>query len=201
MKRIPRPTDHYDEQLLQVDEQICALLKQRKVLSNNKPGLPPNDVLSNWAGKYDLYEEFLLHFFETMRHEHLFKSRIEPTGFRKHLSVLKAIEIDERIYSVTVIRQYENASVIQLHVDWDEPNDSRIDINNKHHLKNFELYIGEQYDCRSDRAGGSTGHYTYNFIVSPPVPDDISGLDLIFKEYSDTLKEKETGLEIVMHIE
>lgn len=194
MKRIPRPTDHYDKQLLQIDEQICSLLQQRKALSNNNPGLPPDDVLSNWAVEYELYPEFLYQMFGAMRYENLFKSRIEPNGFRKQLAVLKSIEIDERFYSVTVIRQYENASLIQLHIDWEESDDTPIDLNRNDNT--FELFVGEEYDCRNDRSGGSTGHYTYNFIVSPPLPDDISGQELEFIEYSNTLKEEPTGLEI-----
>lgn len=201
MSRNHRPTVHYNEQLFPIDEQICALLKQRKALTNNNPGLPSSEVISKWAAKYELYEDYLNQLFETMRYENLFKSRIEPAGYRKYLSVLKSVENGERIYSVTVIRQYQNASVIQLHIDWDVTNDSPIDTHHKHHNNTFELYLGKQYECRQDRAGGSTGHYTYNFIVSPPLADDISGLDLVFKEYSDTLKEKPTGLEIVMHLD
>lgn len=99
---------------------------------------------------------------------------------------------------ITVIRQYENASVIQLHIDWDGEKDLPM---NLHHHNTFELFLGEKYDCRMDRAGGSTGHFTYNFIVSPPFPEDISKKELVFKEYSDPFKEKPTGLEIVMVIE
>ena len=33
-----RPTDHYDERLSSIDEKICALLKERKELSNGNPG-------------------------------------------------------------------------------------------------------------------------------------------------------------------
>jgi len=200
MKRNPRPTDHYDKQLLHIDEQICALLRQRKNLSNN-PGIPSDDVISNWAAKYGFDEEYLYQLFGIMRYEELFKSRIEPTRFRKHIPVLKSIEIDERFYSVTVIRQYENASVVQLHIDWDEPDDSPIDLHNRLHKNIFELFIGEQYDCRNDGSRGSKGHYAHNFIVSPPLPDDISRIDLVFKEYSDAFKEKPTGLEIVIHLE
>jgi hypothetical protein len=193
-----RPTDYYDERLITIDEQICSLLKQRKDISNNNPGFPSDDVISNWALKYELYEDYLRSLFGSMRIDHLFKPRIEPTGFRKHLSILKSIEKDNRIYSVTVIRQYENASVIQLHIDWDGTEDLPMDL---HHHNTFELFLGEQYDCGQDRAGGSTGHFTYNFIVSPPLPDDISKTELVFREYSDPFKEKPTGLEIVMNIE
>ena len=192
------PTDYYDERLIKVDEQICSLIKQRKNISNNNPGFPPDNVIYNWALKYDLYEDYLKSLFGSMRIADFFKTRIEPNGFRKHLSVLKSIEKDDRVYSVTVIRQYENASVIQLHIDWDEAKDLPIDL---HHHNNFELFIGKQYDCRQEQAGGSTGHLTYNFIVSPPLPDDISKMDLVFKEYSDPFREKPTGLKIVINIE
>ncbi|MBD8591675.1 MULTISPECIES: hypothetical protein [Peribacillus] len=199
MKRMPseQPTEHYDERVFSIDEQLCSLLRQRKDISNDNPGFPPEDVISKWALKYDLYEDYLRSLFWSMRMDDFFKPRIEPTGFRKHISVLKSIEKDDQVYSVTVIRQYENASVIQLHIDWDEAKD----LPDLHHHNTFELFLGEQYDCWQDRAGGSTGHYTYNFIVSPPLPDYISSMDLVFKEYRDTFKENPTGLEIVINIE
>ncbi|WP_102275546.1 hypothetical protein [Cytobacillus massiliigabonensis] len=201
LNRQPRPTNHYDKQLLQIDEQICALLKQRKELSNNNPGLPPDDVTSNWAIKYDLYEEYLSSLFGALRLEDFFKPRVEPTGFRKHIPVLKSIEKDDRFYSVAAIRQYENASIVQLQIDWDEPEDSPNERINRHKINTFELFISKKYDCWQKRARGSTGHLTYHFIVTPPLPDDISEIDLVFKEYSDTFKDKPTGLEIVINLE
>jgi hypothetical protein len=102
--------------LSKVDEQICSLLKQRRDISNNDPGFPSDNFISNWAIKCDLYEEYLNALFGAMRMYDFFKPRIEPTGFRKHLSVLKSVEKGNRIYSITVIRQYKNASVIQLHI-------------------------------------------------------------------------------------
>lgn len=198
MKRTPfeRPTNHYEEHLFLIDEQICALLKQRKDVSNDNPGFPSEDVISNWAIKYDLYEDYLSSFFETMKMEDLFKSRIEPTGFRKHLPVLKSVEIDERLYSITFIRQYENASVISLNVDWDGTNDTP-------HMDehcDFELFLGEQYDCREDGGSGSTGYFKYNYIVSPPLPDDFSGMELVVKKYSDRFMKNSTGIEFVIHL-
>lgn len=34
-------SDYYDQKLLPLDDQLCELLKQRKELSNNNPGVPP----------------------------------------------------------------------------------------------------------------------------------------------------------------
>lgn len=203
MQRITfkRPTEYYDKQLLPIDEQICGLLKQRKDLSNNHPGFPPAEVIANWVEKYNLYENYLNALFGTMRMEEQFKTQVEPTGFKKHLPVLKSVEIGERNYTVTFIRQYENASVVQLLVDWDASNDEPLHLAHEYSRNHFELFLGEQYECRRDRGGGSSGHESTNFIVLPPLPDEISGLKLTFKEFSDHFGDKPTGLEIVMQVE
>lgn len=52
------PTCYYDERLITIDEQICSLLKQRKDISDNNPGFPSDDVISNRALKYGLYEDY-----------------------------------------------------------------------------------------------------------------------------------------------
>jgi hypothetical protein len=106
MKRMPfeRPTEHYDERLIQIDEQIVSLLKQRKEISNNNPGLPTKEILSSWATKYEFYEDFLTQLFGAMKYENLFKPRIEPTEFRKYLSMSNSIEMKGRLYSVPFIR-------------------------------------------------------------------------------------------------
>ena len=61
MKRMPfePPTEHYDEEIEAIDEQICNLIKQRKDLSNNNPGFPTKQLIANWAKKYNFYEDFL----------------------------------------------------------------------------------------------------------------------------------------------
>ncbi|KOO52008.1 hypothetical protein [Viridibacillus arvi] len=201
MKRnaIKRSSNNYYEQLFSIDEQICTLLKQRKELSIDHPGFPPDEVLSKWATKFDLYEEYLSSLFGTVRMHEYFKPQVEPSGFRNHLPVLKSAEVDGKFYTVTFIRQFENASVVHLNIDWNETNDTRINLHLNHN--HFALSIGQAYDCPIDRASGSTGNIVHTFIVSPPLPDDISGMTLVFKEYSDVFNAKVTGLEIVIHLE
>lgn len=60
----------------------------------------------------------------------------------------------------------------------------------------FELFLLGEYDCHADGGRGSTGTNTYNFIVSLP-----SGLELVFREYSNTIMDKPIDLEIVMNLE
>jgi len=44
---------------------------------------------------------------------------------------------------------------------------------------------------------GGEGHFHYNFIVSPPLPDDISGIELVFKE-TNPFSEEKSGQIIVL---
>ncbi|MDZ5473061.1 hypothetical protein SM124_15185 [Bacillus sp. 31A1R] len=202
MKRLPfePPTKHYDTSIQHIDEQLCNLLNKRKEQSND-PGFPPLEKIVEWSMKYNLYEDFLSSFFGSLLLEEEFRPRIEPEGFLKHVPVLKSVEVGENLYTITFIRQFENASVVHLTMDWYEPDDSR-------HLRPrrvrdhafLQLEIDEKYDCRTTGGGGSTGHMTYDFVVSPPLPDDVSGLILTFKEYSTPFKNKPTGMEIVISI-
>ncbi|MBP1081393.1 MULTISPECIES: hypothetical protein [Bacillus] len=89
-EKIPfeRPTDHYDERILSINEQICALLKQRKEISNNNPGFPPLEEISRWAEEYGHYEELLRSIFLTLMDEDEFRPVVEPKDFRKYIPVL-----------------------------------------------------------------------------------------------------------------
>jgi hypothetical protein len=120
MKRMPyvRPTDYYDDRIVDIDEQICGLIKQRKNISNNNPGYPPFGKIESWATNFGLYEDFLKSLFGLLRNEEHFRLRVEPAVFRKQLPILKSVEQDGDMYTVTFVRQYENASVVDLHIDF-----------------------------------------------------------------------------------
>lgn len=200
MKRMPfeRPTEHYDEHLITIDEQICALLKQRKDLSGNNPGFPPFEYISQWATTFELYDDYLKAIFGTFMSEEHYKPMVDPTGFRKHIPVLKSVVKGTFFYTLNSIRQYANASVITISMDWDMTNELPSSLY-KHSY--FELYVGEQYDCRMTNGSSCSGHSSYNYVISPPLPDDISGMELVFKEFSKPFKNNETVTEIVFRVE
>ena len=197
-KGFVRPTDYYDERLSVIDEQICMLFKERKMLSNKHPGFPPDEYIAKWAGKFELYEDLLRSIFGALRMEEEFRPRVEPTNFIKHIPILKSIEIDKKIYTVTFIRQFENASVVHLDINWDGTNDSREEL---HIHRTFGMNLGKQYDCRPYGGRGGTGQYTHQFIVTPPLPDDPTGLIITFIEYNSIFSDKKTGVEVKIHVE
>jgi hypothetical protein len=76
-----RPTTHYDERINQIDQQICELIKQRKEISNNNPGYPPFEYISNWAEKFDLYQDQLKSVFTSLWNEDMYR----PIVYRRRI--------------------------------------------------------------------------------------------------------------------
>lgn len=192
------PTEHYDNRIEAIDEKICDLIKQRKEISNNNPGFPTKNLISNWSEKYNFYEAFLYSIFSDLFHEEIYKPIVEPQGFVKNIAILKSFENDGVFYSITFVRQFENASVVHFNID-------REDIDEEMHgryrrFTHFEMSIdsnGTEYESRNVGGGGSGSHETFTFIVSPALPDDISKFKLVFKEYEVPFQ-KPTGFEFVI---
>ena len=195
-------SSYYNEQILSIDEQLCGLLKQRKELSNNNPGFPPLEHISGWMKKYGLYEDLLKSLFQLLKNEEFFRPQVEPNKFRKHIPVMKTREVAERLYSVTFIRQFDNASVVHLDIDWNDTNDSNSleELHRRHAKGVFYLSIGQNYDCRPIGGSGSGGHSTQKFVVSPPLPDNLRDLSLEFTEYNNHLKDKPTGIKFILDL-
>ncbi|PFA62808.1 hypothetical protein CN378_17340 [Bacillus sp. AFS015802] len=197
MRRMPfeRPTDYYNDKLLPIDEELCALLQKRKEISHNNPGYPKLEDIVKWAEKYDVYEDLLRSVFGVLENEEAFKPQIEPEEFQYYRRILQAVETEECIYTVPFIKQYSNASVVHLNIDREY--DESLEKQRFHRNSFWHLEIGEGYDCRVTGGGGSQEHTSFDFIVTPPLPEDLSGLTLTFKEYGTPFQKKPTGVEVV----
>ncbi|SDQ27831.1 hypothetical protein LHA31_08290 [Carnobacterium viridans] len=194
---IERTNSYYNESLLSIDKKICNLLNQRKVVQGKNIFFPPDEVVSCFAEEYDLQEEYLQSIFTTMAMEASLKPMVVPVEFKKYVPVLKMYENNGVIYTVTFIRQYANASVLYLDTDWEEAKENSED---NYNPDLFELSINDIYDCRSEVGGGTTGHMSQNYIISPSLPDDVSGIELIFKEPGRPFKVNSTGFEFTIKL-
>ncbi|MBS4174512.1 hypothetical protein [Bacillus sp. FJAT-49736] len=196
--RFEPPKEYYNNRIEGIDEQICDLIKQRKELSNNDPGFPTKEHIHAWSKKYNFYEDFLNSVFAHFLNEDIYKPVVEPQGFLKNIPILRSFEKDDVFYSVTFVRQYENASVVHFNIDR-EDSDDEIPRRFREPIY-FDLTIegrGVEYDSRNQGGGGSGGHSSYTFIVSPALPDDISNIKLVFKECKVPFQ-KPTGFEFVI---
>ncbi|WP_336789733.1 hypothetical protein [Paenibacillus sp. MMO-177] len=193
-----RPTDHYDARLFKIDEQLCALLEERREVSNQNPGFPPFKSIENWADRYRLYPDLLKSIFSLLMNEEVYLPLVEPSGFRKHLPVLRCVESGDRVYTLSGIRQYENASVVNLSIHEDYREREKEAMRTPAYI---ELELGEGYRCYVDQGTSSGGNSAYGFVVSPALPDDLAGLAFVFSEYERPLRRKPTGVEIVFRME
>lgn len=188
---------HYNEQLFSIDEKICDLLNQRKNYAGKKMSFPPDKVISSLADQFGFREEYIESFFTTIEMENSFTPDIVPIEFKKYVPLLKAYEKEEVMYTVTFIRQYSNASVLYLHMDWEEK--EREDAN--FYPDMLDLFINDTYFCHSEGGGGTTGHASYSYIISPALPDDLTGIEFFFKEPGWPFKKEFTGFEFAIKID
>ncbi|MCM3628737.1 hypothetical protein M3194_15440 [Paenibacillus glycanilyticus] len=200
MRRLPmeRPTDHYDARLFKIDEQLCALLQERREISNHNPGYPPFKSIECWADRYHLYPDLLKSLFGILMNEEEYLPVIEPSDFRKYVPVLRHVEQDNQVYTLTGIRQYENASVVNLSIHGDY-RERDYEAQRKH--THIELELGEGFRCHIDQGTSTGGDAAYGFVVSPALPDDLAGITFVFSEYERPLRRKPTGMEIVFRME
>ncbi|WP_445480593.1 hypothetical protein ACULLL_10775 [Lysinibacillus irui] len=193
------PSKGYDPRLEALDEQICVLLQQRKEQFRHTLGFPTDETILEWAQKYGFNDLFLAMIFSLMRSEKYYESKVEPTGFRQCIPVLQTVEAGEQLYTVSYIRQYENASVVQLLIDWDVQQDATQHILGMLERECLGLFIDDHDECRNTGASGSDGHESNKFVVTPLIPDDIQGLDFVFTEYHDVFEGKSTRYTVTMH--
>ncbi|MHB8072182.1 MAG: hypothetical protein ACYDGZ_00195 [Desulfosporosinus fructosivorans] len=183
------PTDYYCEALAPIDEQICALIAKRKELSENNPGFPNLELITAWCQQYELNEAMTQSLFGSMHNENHFSDhfQVEPTGFLKFITILKYVETDSVLYSVTHMKQYNNASVIYVET---EVNNSEPYVRLGH--AHVELFISPDYQSRPHQGSGHDKGMQYSFVVSPPLPEDVTGLEfrLSIKPYH--IPEKQT---------
>lgn len=172
-----RPTNHYDLNVLPIDEHLCSLVAKRKAVSSNNPGYPPNEQIERWSEQYGLLENYVHSLFHTLYNEHLHLPRLEPEGFLGIVPVMKLSEMEGQAFLITHLRQYDNATVIYFQVDYTfQPQPTQ---GHRPHV-HWELLISPEYNCYSSGGSGSNVHWTQKFVVSPRLPDDLRGLTFKF---------------------
>ncbi|MGM0790774.1 hypothetical protein ABXS71_12010 [Bacillus infantis] len=190
-----RYPEHYDQRAVPYDEKILSLLIERKTAADNNPGTPPEDQLEQWAEKYGLYPDFVKAIFGTMRIEEELRPRAEPEDFIKYVPVMRSAERDGKLYSMTAVKQYSNASVITMAVEWDgtaeEHVPGRYDL-----MGHFRLYIEGGYDCRARGAKGGNGSMSYTFTVVPPLPENLEEISFVFERFEDPFGQEPSGFEL-----
>ncbi|MEK4563301.1 hypothetical protein MKX54_01235 [Alkalihalobacillus sp. FSL R5-0424] len=176
------PADYYDDSIQELDQEILKLLSERKQRTQNNPGFPHKSILTKWAKDLQFEEAFLHSFFSNLFYEDEHKPIVEPKGFLKNVPVLKGVECKGVFHSITLIKQYKNASVLNLATDYNSDSQD-------HPFYELVIEGGETtYECQWRGGGGSGEHMNTSFVVIPALPDQETGLTLTFKEFRDMPK-------------
>ncbi|MTH53409.1 hypothetical protein GKZ89_08265 [Bacillus mangrovi] len=181
--------------LNEISREICRFIGLRKEAAAGTFHMPSDEDFSRWAQEFGLEQEMLEAVFLALENEEQYQEKVEPEGFRKLLPVMKTAEAGGSFYTITYIRQFENASTVFLHADWEEEDHQ--------HLKgidHFSMQIDERFSCRFEGGGGGDGTYTHRFIVSPALPDDLRGISLLFTETEDPFFGKPSGKKMVFDL-
>jgi AraC-like DNA-binding protein len=176
-RSLRRPTKHYDQNVFPIDEQLCALVAKRKAVSNGNPGFPRIEQIEAWATQYGLYPSYLHSIFHALYNEQLHRPRVEPSGFRGIVPVMKLAEKESQVFLITHIRQYQNASVLYFQID--SKLENKCMEGRRPHIPHWELSVGPGYECYSSNGSGNNEQWIQQFVISPPLPDDLK--DISFK--------------------
>ncbi|SHN50536.1 hypothetical protein [Desulfitobacterium chlororespirans] len=170
------PTDYYCKELAPLDEEICSLLAKRKELSNQNPGFPDPDLIAQWSQAFGLKEYWLCLVFAHLLSEEQIHIPVEPVEFLRFIPVLRSVTVDKLSHTVTYLKQYSNASIVYIETEVITPEPFG-------HLGHamFELSIAPEYLCTLNGGGGSGKTMQHSFVVTPPLPDDVSEVEFHFK--------------------
>ncbi|WP_018306584.1 hypothetical protein [Desulfitobacterium hafniense] len=171
------PTDYYCKELAPLDEEICSLLAKRKELSNQNPGFPEPDLIARWSQAFGLKEYWLSIVFAHLLSEEQIHITVEPVEFLRFIPVLRSVTVDKLSHTVTYLKQYSNASIVYIETEviTSEPFGGHLG----HAM--FELSIAPEYLCTPNGGGGSGKTMQHSFVVTPPLPDDVSGVEFHFR--------------------
>ncbi len=167
MRLIP---NEYNDEVRRIDEEILALIQQRKKATAGRRFSPPAELLKEWAEKYGMDEPHIGWILHTLNVGSRWANTDNPIGeLRNVVPILKKSVVDDCEYMITHAMQHDHASLVTLEIRLQGPEDVRVNI----HPRLMLEIVGEQdYTVSRDRSRGSGHQVTMLFRITPPLPDD-----------------------------
>lgn len=168
------PND-YNAEAEVIDRQLLELVKQRKALSAGKPLAPGMEILDRWAAEFEMEPveiSVLLNNFNKKAMLRHFNP--EPKLLQGVLPIMKRTVDGEFEYMLSHAMQYAENSIVTLEIQYLKLSDERIQIRPALDL----VVLGaEPYEVNTTRSGGGGSEIQMQFIVSPPLPEDLSAIE------------------------
>ncbi len=164
--------NEYNDEAKQIDEQILELYRQRKAVSGGKGLFPDTETIEEWATRLELQPgeiTFILSNLNEARPRRHFWE--EPGALLGVLPIMQTTLQDDAEYTLTHALQHEKLSIVTLEIKYLKETVGHVNVNAELML----TVVGDtDYEIDGHGARGGGAHLQMQFMVSPPLPEDLS---------------------------
>lgn len=157
------PTDHYDERVKSIDEEIAASIAKRQAVAEGHPGFPRAEYLEAWANQHALPVSILQQTFRVLQRWPVSRERVIPERYLRFIPLMRTKNLGDIRVFIPYVRQYSNCGLILVEVEGAIGGRGGLDIR----------LIIEGYDCQFHGGRGDRFAADHVFLVTPPIPDAI----------------------------
>ncbi|ANS75425.1 hypothetical protein AWM70_13060 [Paenibacillus yonginensis] len=172
-------SEPYNEEIREIDEQILALVHQRRSMPPKGSFMPSEEQVRIWAEKWNLSEIKIYELVRAMNRPPQRRTYSNFSGeLRTVVPLMKQTDNGNFRFHMTHMMQYANWSELHLKVNYEGELDDNVSLNLN---LNLDIAGGEaEYTVRRGSGGQSpSGEAAMTFLIEPPLPDELAGLDLL----------------------
>ncbi len=181
-------SEPYNEEIREIDEQIFALIHQRRSMPPKGSFMPSNEQVRIWAEKWDLSELKIYELVRAMNRPSKRRTYSDFSGeLRTVIPLMKQMDHGNFRFQLTHVMQYINWSELHLKVKYDGKLDDNVSLNLN---LNLDIVGGEVgYTVRRGSGGQSpSGEAEMTFLIEPPLPDELEGLDVLLVPFESVFQ-------------
>ncbi|MHA6534262.1 chorismate mutase family protein [Paenibacillus sp. BAC0078] len=168
--------NEYNDEAKQIDAQILELFRQRKAVAGGKGLSPEMETIEQWAVEFGLEVAeitfILSNLNEARPRRHFWDGSGPLNGV---LPIMKTTLEGDVEYTLTHAMQYERYSIVTLEIKYLKETVSPVNIQPELTLA---VHGGTDYEIKEHGARGGGSHLQMQFMVSPPLPQDLSTISL-----------------------
>lgn len=167
--------NEYNDEAKRVDEQILELYRQRKAVSGGKNLFPDTEMVERWSAQLGLEASeirfILSNLNEARPRRHFWE---EPGALLGVLPIMKTTLQEDAEYTLTHAMQHEKLSIVTLEIRYLKETVGHVNVNAELML----AVVGDtDYEIDGHGAHGGGAHLQMQFMVSPPLPEEISSVE------------------------
>ncbi|OCT16772.1 hypothetical protein A8709_07690 [Paenibacillus pectinilyticus] len=182
LQRIP---NEYNEEIAKIDESLIQLLTARKSLAKGRRFFPPQDVVQEWANRYDLDIPQINWLLNSLNETNYPIMPNEPGELVHVLPIMKKTTVDGFEYAITHAMQYQHSSVVTIEIKLLEQD---VHIGHVRPQLLLEVSGGQPFSVRRNGSSGGGGRTQMTFLVTPCLPDTLDDVHFSLIPYASPME-------------